>query len=159
MLFAPTRYPCTTPNCTGADVPLDWVIAPSTTYRTVYDGATLFTSNAEGLINFPMARRIDARTINFQLGATADTIIDLADDVDPERDHIRGPVGAPVTLVEYGDFECPYCVEAGVIIEKLRAKLGDDLRYVFRNLPLADVHPNAQMAAEAAEAAGDQDRY
>ena len=94
-----------------------------------------------------------------QLGATADTIIDLADDVDPERDHIRGPVGAPVTLVEYGDFECPYCVEAGVIIEKLRAKLGDDLRYVFRNLPLADVHPNAQMAAEAAEAAGDQERY
>ena len=94
-----------------------------------------------------------------QLGATADTIIDLADDVDPERDHIRGPVDAPVTLVEYGDFECPYCVEAGVIIEKLRAKLGDDLRYVFRNLPLADVHPNAQMAAEAAEAAADQGRY
>ena len=94
-----------------------------------------------------------------QLGATADTIIDLADDVDPERDHIRGPIDAPVTLVEYGDFECPYCVEAGVIIEKLRAKLGDDLRYVFRNLPLADVHPNAQMAAEAAEAAADQERY
>jgi Na+/H+ antiporter NhaA len=94
-----------------------------------------------------------------QLGATAEAIVDLADDVDPERDHVRGPVDAPVTLVEYGDFECPYCVEAAAIIMKLREKLPDELRYVFRNLPLADVHPNAQLAAEAAEAAADQGRY
>ena len=94
-----------------------------------------------------------------QLGATAEAIVDLADDVDAERDHVRGPVDAPVTLVEYGDFECPYCVEAAAIITKLREKLPDELRYVFRNLPLADVHPNAQLAAEAAEAAADQGRY
>ena len=94
-----------------------------------------------------------------QLGATADTINDLADDVDPERDHIRGRVNAPVTLLEYGDFECPYCGHAAPVIDKLLEHVGDELRYVFRHLPLSDVHPNAQSASEAAEAAGAQGRF
>jgi protein-disulfide isomerase len=78
--------------------------------------------------------------------------------VDPERDHIRGPEDAPVTLVEYGDFECPYCGQAEPVIRELLADFGD-LRYVWRNLPLSDVHPNAQRAAEAAEAAGEQGAF
>ncbi len=76
--------------------------------------------------------------------------------VDPGRDHIRGPVDAPLTLVEYGDFECPFCGRTTGAINELRRELGDDLRYVFRHLPLVDVHPHAELAAEASEAAADQ---
>ena len=94
-----------------------------------------------------------------QLGSTAEAIIDLADDVDPERDHIRGRVDAPVTLVEYGDYECPYCTDAAPTIDALLDRLGDELRFVFRHLPLTDVHPNAQGASEAAECAAAQDRF
>jgi len=94
-----------------------------------------------------------------QLGRTADVLSDLTDDVDPERDHIRGNPDAPVTLIEYGDFECPYCADAAPIIAKMLDRLGDDLRYVFRHLPLADVHPSAQLAAEAAEAAAAQGAF
>ena len=104
-------------------------------------------------------RRIPDERRARQLGATADTIVDLAEDVDPERDHIRGRVDAPVTLLEYGDFECPYCGHAAPVIDKLLEHFGDELRYVFRHLPLNDVHPNAQLAAEAAEAAGAQGRF
>jgi protein-disulfide isomerase len=86
---------------------------------------------------------------------TAEPIVDLYVEVDPERDHIRGPVESPVTLVEYGDFECPYCGQAEPVVRELLRDVGD-LRYVWRHLPLSDVHPNAQLAAEAAEAAGDQ---
>jgi Na+/H+ antiporter NhaA len=89
---------------------------------------------------------------------TAETIVDLAVPVDPERDHIRGPADAPVTLVEYGDFQCPYCGQAEPIVRALLADFGD-LRYVWRNLPLNDVHANAQRAAEAAEAAGEQGAF
>jgi protein-disulfide isomerase len=78
--------------------------------------------------------------------------------VDPERDHIRGPEEAPVTLVEYGDFECPYCGQAEPIVRELLADFGD-LRYVWRHLPLSDVHPRAQIAAEAAEAASEQGAF
>ena len=91
------------------------------------------------------------------LGSTQ-TIIDLAVPVDPERDHVRGPARAPVTLVEYGDFECPYCGQAEPVIRELLAGHGD-LRYVWRHLPLTDVHPHAQLAAEAAEAAAAQGRF
>ncbi len=94
-----------------------------------------------------------------QLGATAETIVDLDEDVDPERDHIRGNVDAPVTLVEYGDYECPYCGHAAPTIAMLLENFPDDLRYVWRHLPLTDVHPNAQMASEAAEAAAEQGRF
>jgi protein-disulfide isomerase len=78
--------------------------------------------------------------------------------VDEEVDHIRGPREAPVTLVEYGDFECPYCGQAEPIVRDLLADYGD-LRYVWRHLPLTDVHPHTQMAAEAAEAAGAQGKF
>jgi Na+/H+ antiporter NhaA len=94
-----------------------------------------------------------------QLGRTAEDILDLADDVDAKRDHIRGPDGAPVTLVEYGDFECTYCGQAEQVIRELLAAHGDDVRYVWRHLPLNDVHPNAQVAAEASEAAAAQGRF
>jgi protein-disulfide isomerase/CRP-like cAMP-binding protein len=79
--------------------------------------------------------------------------------VDPASDHIRGPVDAPLTLVEYGDFECPFCSRTTGTVDALMARFGDDLRYVFRHLPLADVHPNAILAAEAAEAAAAQGAF
>jgi Na+/H+ antiporter NhaA len=94
-----------------------------------------------------------------QLGNTAEQLIDLAEDVDPERDHARGAPDAPVTLVEYGDFECPYCGQAESAIRELLSDWGDDLRYVFRHLPLSDVHPWAQLAAEGAEAADAQGAF
>jgi Na+/H+ antiporter NhaA len=89
---------------------------------------------------------------------TAEPIIDLAVEVDPERDHVRGPEEALVTLVEYGDFECPYCGQAEPTVRELLADFGD-IRYVWRHLPLTDVHPNAQLAAEAAEVAGRQGAF
>jgi Na+/H+ antiporter NhaA len=92
------------------------------------------------------------------LVGTAQTIVDLAVPVDVERDHLRGPSDASVTLVEYGDFECPYCGHAEPVIRELLADFGD-LRYVWRHLPLNDVHPQAQLAAEAAEAAGAQGKF
>ncbi len=101
-----------------------------------------------------LPKRLRARAL---LG-TADTIIDLAVPVDPERDHVRGPDRAPVTLVEYGDFECPYCGQAEPVVRELLADYGD-LRYVWRHLPLTDVHPHAQLAAEAAEAAASQGKF
>ncbi len=73
--------------------------------------------------------------------------------VDPARDHIRGRFDAPLTLVEYGDFECPFCGEATDLVEEVRERLGGELRFVFRHLPLRDVHPHAALAAQAAEAA------
>ncbi|HME49129.1 Na+/H+ antiporter NhaA [Mycobacterium sp.] len=79
--------------------------------------------------------------------------------VDPERDHIRGRPDAPLTLVEYGDFECPFCSRATGSIDEVRARLGDQLRYVWRHLPLERVHPHAMDAARAAEAAGLQGRF
>ena len=89
---------------------------------------------------------------------TAETIIDLAVPVDPERDHVRGPDRAPLTLVEYGDFECPYCGRAEPVIRELLADYGD-LRYVWRHLPLTDVHPHALLAAYGAEAAARQGKF
>ena len=89
---------------------------------------------------------------------SAQTTTDLYLDVDPERDHIRGPVDAPVTLVEYGDFECPYCGRAEPAVRDLLQEFGD-VGYVWRNLPLSDVHAHAQLAAEAAEAAAMQGRF
>jgi Na+/H+ antiporter NhaA len=90
--------------------------------------------------------------------STAQPIVDLAVPVDLERDRIRGPVDAPVTIVEYGDFECPYCGQAEPVVRELLAGFGD-LRYVWRHLPLNDVHPRAQLAAEAAEAADRQGAF
>ena len=79
--------------------------------------------------------------------------------VESGRDHIRGPVDAPLTLVEYGDYDCPFCARATGVARELRAHFGDDLRYVFRHLPLPDVHPHAELAAAAAEAAAAQGSF
>jgi Na+/H+ antiporter NhaA len=79
--------------------------------------------------------------------------------VDPDRDHIRGNPDAPLTLVEYGDYECPFCSRATGAIDEVRAHFGDELRYVWRHLPLERVHPRAFDAARAAEAAGLQGKY
>jgi Na+/H+ antiporter NhaA len=94
-----------------------------------------------------------------QIAATAEDILDLATDVDPDRDHTRGSPQAPVTIVEYGDFECSYCGMAESVIRELLMVGADDVRYVWRHLPLNDVHPNAQLAAEASEAAAAQGRF
>jgi len=94
-----------------------------------------------------------------QLVGTAEDIIDLAAPVDPERDHIRGPDDAPVSLVEYGDFECPYCGRAEPMVRELLSHVGEDVRFVFRHLPLTDVHQHAQQAAEASEAAAAQGAF
>jgi protein-disulfide isomerase len=79
--------------------------------------------------------------------------------VSEDRDHIQGPPGATVTLVEYGDYECPYCGAAYPIVKDVQARMGDRLRFVFRNFPITTSHPHAEQAAEAAEAAGAQDRF
>src|ERR671917_1347748 len=76
-----------------------------------------------------------------------------------ERDHVRGPASAEVTLVEYGDFECPYTRRAHPVARRLGQEFGDRLLFVFRNFPLTRIHPHAQAAAEAAEAASAQGRY
>jgi Na+:H+ antiporter, NhaA family len=83
----------------------------------------------------------------------------LSPSVDPARDHVLGGADAPVTLVEYGDFQCPYCGEAYPVVRDLRERFADQLRFVFRHMPLADLHPRAPFAAEAAEAAGAQGRF
>ena len=76
-----------------------------------------------------------------------------------ERDHIQGPATAAVTLVEYGDYQCPNCLQAYPIMIDIQEHLGDKMRLVFRNFPLSTVHPNAEHAAEAAEAAGTQGKF
>ena len=79
--------------------------------------------------------------------------------VSEARDHIRGPRKAPLTLVEYGDFECPHCGAAHPVVEAVRRRLGDQMRFVYRHFPLVNLHPHAEPAAEAAEAAGAQHRF
>jgi Na+/H+ antiporter NhaA len=101
-----------------------------------------------------LPHRLRARAL---LG-TSDLLTDLYVDVDSERDHIRGPVDAPVTIVEYGDFECPYCGQAEPVVRELLRDFAD-VRYVWRHLPLEDVHPRARIAAEAAEAAAEQGAF
>ncbi|HWD96742.1 MAG TPA: Na+/H+ antiporter NhaA, partial [Acidimicrobiales bacterium] len=92
------------------------------------------------------------------LQGTQDSIIDLAVPPDPRRDHIRGPEESPVTIVEYGDFECPHCGRAEPVLRRLLSDFGD-VRYVWRHLPLTDVHPHAQLASEASEAAAKQGAF
>jgi len=108
---------------------------------------------------FSGLNRMSPRTRLQALFGTASTVTDLAVPVDPERDHIRGPKkDALVTLVEYGDFECPYCGRAEPAVRGLIREFGE-LRFVFRHLPLTDVHAHAQMAAEASEAAAVQGAF
>jgi Na+/H+ antiporter NhaA len=84
-------------------------------------------------------------------------IQDLIPEVSPEHDHMRGPAHSLITVIEFGDFECPYCGEAEAVVRELLTD--SELRYIWRHLPLTDVHPNAQLAAEAAEAAGQQGAF
>jgi protein-disulfide isomerase len=79
--------------------------------------------------------------------------------VDEQRDHIQGSAGAPLTLLEYGDYECPYCGAAYPIVKQVQAEMGDRMRFVFRNFPISTSHPHAEHAAEAAEAAASQGRF
>jgi Na+/H+ antiporter NhaA len=107
---------------------------------------------------FGATARLPRRARARALFGTSETLVDLALPVDPDRDHVRGPHEAMVTVVEYGDFECPYCGRAEPVIRELLADFGD-VRYVWRHLPLADVHPRAELAAEAAEAAAAQGAF
>jgi Na+/H+ antiporter NhaA len=123
----------------------------------VLTAATL--ASLGGWAAFRLIRRLPAPLRARQISGTAEDLVDLSDEPDPERDHVRGSDDAPVSLVEYGDYECAYCGQAEVVIRELLGSFGDDLRYVWRHLPLNDVHANAQMAAEAAEAAAAQGAF
>jgi Na+/H+ antiporter NhaA len=119
----------------------------------------LVTAVASPLLTYTcgfVMRHLPDETRARQLSGVAETIVDLAVDVDPERDHVRGRADAPVTLLEYGDYECPYCGHAQPTITELLEHLPEELNYVFRHLPLTDVHRLAQTASEAAEAAAAQ---
>jgi Na+/H+ antiporter NhaA len=109
-------------------------------------------------IVFRLVHRLPIRKKLRALLGTAETITDLVVPVDPSRDHIRGPEQALATVVEYGDFECPYCGQAEPAVRELFRDFGD-IQYVWRHLPLNDVHPHAQLAAEAAEAADRQGAF
>jgi protein-disulfide isomerase len=76
-----------------------------------------------------------------------------------DRDHVQGPAGAAVTLLEYGDYECPYCGAAYPIVKEVQSRMGDGLRFVFRNFPITTSHPHAEQAAETAESAAAQGRF
>jgi Na+/H+ antiporter NhaA len=107
---------------------------------------------------FQVPRFLSGPTRIRLLLGVAETLTNLAYPVDPERDHIRGPADALVTVVEYADFECPYCGQAEPVVRQLLAGVGD-VRYVWRHLPLVDVHPRAKMAALVAEAAAAQGAF
>ena len=79
--------------------------------------------------------------------------------LDAERDHVRGQIEAPITLLEYGDYECPFCGKAQPIVRKIRQHFGDKLCFAFRHFPVTLVHPHAERAAEAAEAANAQGKF
>jgi Na+/H+ antiporter NhaA len=119
--------------------------------------AALCASTVTWLLFRATARLPDRLRLRALLGS-AEPLVDLVVEVDPERDHVRGPDDALVTLVEYGDLECPYCGQAERTLRQLLAD-GGDLRYVWRHLPLTDVHPHAEQAAEATEAAASQGKF
>jgi Na+/H+ antiporter NhaA len=121
--------------------------------------ASVVLATAVAFVLRQVVKRLPAQVRARQLAGTAEELLDLSEDVEPDRDHVRGPDHAIVTLVEYGDFECPYCGQAETTVRELLSEFGGELRYVWRHLPLADVHPSAQLAAEAAEAAAEQGRF
>jgi Na+/H+ antiporter NhaA len=114
---------------------------------------------AVGWVLFRFVERLPEDVLARADDRASAAIEDLTPPVDDAVDHIRGPMDAPVTLVEFGDFECPYCGRAEPVIRELLDSSGGGLRYVFRHLPLPDVHNNAEVAAHAAEAAGTQGRF
>ncbi|MFT4048829.1 MAG: Na+/H+ antiporter NhaA [Solirubrobacterales bacterium] len=134
-----------------------------------FDGRTLDEAKIGILVAAVISTVLGAAIIGFtnrlaargrKSSVTPSALIeDLAVPVDPERDHVRGPVTARVVLLEYGDYECPYCGRAEDTIRTLLERFDDELMYVWRHLPLQDVHPRAQLASEAAEAAAAQGRF
>jgi Na+/H+ antiporter NhaA len=120
--------------------------------------STVVGASAVTWLLFRATALLPARLRIRALLGTTRAVTDLADPADPGRDHIRGPEHAIVTIVEYGDFECPYCGQAEPVLREVLAGHGD-VRYVWRHLPLTDVHPHAQLAAEAAEAAAEQGAF
>jgi Na+/H+ antiporter NhaA len=124
-------------------------------------GILTVTVGASGLtwVVFRVIKSLPHRTKIRLLFGTSSAVTDLMVPVDPARDHIRGPENAPVTVVEYADFECPFCGQAEPEVRMLLRDFGSEVRYVWRHLPLRDVHPNAQKAAEAAEAAAVQGKF
>lgn len=108
-------------------------------------------------IVFRITSALPAKVRARALLGEVEQLVDLTMPVDPARDHIRGPEDAVVTIVEYGDFQCPYCGRAEPSVRKLLADV--DVRFVWRHLPLTEVHPLAQLAAEAAEAAATQGAF
>ncbi|HEU0336020.1 MAG TPA: Na+/H+ antiporter NhaA [Gaiellaceae bacterium] len=108
---------------------------------------------------FRVLERVPASVLRRAGLTAAEPLTDLAVPVEPARDHVRGRADAPITLLEYGDYECPHCGRAAGIVRQLLADFEGDLRYVWRHLPLADVHLRAQLAAEAAEAAASQGAF
>jgi Na+/H+ antiporter NhaA len=120
-------------------------------------GSALVASALSWLV-FRVIERLPTTVRSRALLGTASAILDLADPVDPDRDHIRGRKRSLVTLVEYGDLECPYCGQAEPVIRELLAGHAD-VTYVWRHLPLDDVHPHARLAAEATEAAAAQGAF
>jgi Na+/H+ antiporter NhaA len=121
--------------------------------------AASLTASALALVVFRLIDRLPPRLLTAGSDRVPAPIIDLLEPVDPAADHIRGPAEEVLTLVEYGDFECPHCGQAEPAIRQLLRDFGGELRFVFRHLPLVDVHPNAQLAAEAAEAAAAQGKF
>jgi Na+/H+ antiporter NhaA len=122
---------------------------------------TLVAAVAAALVSLLVYRVIDAlpaRSRTRALLGTADRLVDLAEPVDFGSDHVRGTADASVTIVEYGDFECPWTSMVGPTTDELLAE-NRDIRYVWRHLPLRDIHPHAQLAAEAAEAAAGQGAF
>jgi Na+/H+ antiporter NhaA/predicted DsbA family dithiol-disulfide isomerase len=119
--------------------------------------AALCASAATWVV-FRLTEKLPKRLKIRALLGTAETVTDLSVPVEPGRDHLRGPEEAPVTVVEYGDFECPYCGQAEPVVRELLSDYGD-VRYVWRHLPLTDVHPHAQLAAEGSEAAARQGAF
>ena len=107
-------------------------------------------------VAFRLVKRSGSRA---DIETLAAPIVDLSEPVDPDVDHVHGSPDAPLVLVEYGDFECPFCLRAEAVVYSLAEAFGDDLAFVFRHLPLDEVHEHARMAAEAAEAAGGQGRF
>ncbi len=121
----------------------------------------LLASAVASLLSWGVFRVIDRLPSRFASSERlAAPLLDLVEPIDPEVDHIRGPIDSNVvTLVEYGDFQCPDCGRAEPVLREIQQEFGRELRFVFRHLPLVDVHEHAQLAAEAAEAADAQGRF
>jgi protein-disulfide isomerase len=99
-----------------------------------------------------------AITMNIETATLNPEVYTLSRPLD-ERDHVQGSESAPVTLLMYGAYECPHCVEGNKIVKEIQRRLGQQLRFVFRHFPRANVHPHAEAAAEVAEAAGEQGKF